>query len=93
MARDAKGASSVGQTGHKDVINKYQAGDAKQQAIADSLKSLKKLREKADYEPQTPCARADGTDAVSQSAKVLKLLGVKLPSLLSAPGTQVSTRV
>lgn len=81
-ARDAKGLSSRGATGHKEVISRYKNGDAREQSIADHLKSLKWLREVADYEPTTPCKTVYGTDAISHSAKVLKALGIAPPTML-----------
>lgn len=91
VARDAKGASSLGPSGHSAVINEYRQGDAKEQSISDNLKALKWLREIADYQPRTQCLSKYGTDAMTQSAKVLRALGVTPPSMLVTGAGTVAT--
>lgn len=91
-ARNAKGLSSIGGNGHQTVISAYQ-GD---RIISGALRRLKSLRERADYEPQSPCSRKDAQDAITEAEKVLKALGVKPPRLpdlvpLAAPGQPPAT--
>ncbi|OGB68596.1 MAG: hypothetical protein A2486_16175 [Burkholderiales bacterium RIFOXYC12_FULL_65_23] len=75
VARDAKGLSSKERGSHQRVIDAYVGqGD-----ISDSLRTLRGLREKADYEPRTPLTASDGQRALACSKRVLHALGA-LPS-------------
>lgn len=78
-ARDAKKISTVGTTGHSQLINTYRAGSFAEKVIGDSLADLKKLREVADYEPKTPCPTTNGTLAITYASKILKGLGITPP--------------
>lgn len=81
-ARDAIGASSKGDRGHSEVISAYSGrGSVNDTLIARSLRSMKKLREKADYDAHLVCTKRDAEDAMSEAKKVLKSLGVP-PTLL-----------
>lgn len=91
VARDAKRLSTQGPGGHDNVINAYLTGNHTDAVIGESLRSLKKLRKKADYDPHLPCSKTDGTNALTYSSKVLKMLGVKPPSLNAAPAQKYTT--
>lgn len=79
-ARDAKGLSSVGRDGHKVVITAYvNTGHPADRVISASLRTLKQLREKADYDSQSTCSKKDALDAITEAEKVLKALGIKPP--------------
>lgn len=80
VARDSAHISTLGPDGHKRVIKHYAEGDSIDQLIADSLKSLKVMRERADYESGVTCPSSEGTKAMTLSAKVLKIFD-KLPSV------------
>lgn len=92
-ARDAKNLSSSGSNGHQVVISAYfGTGQPVDKAISSSLRKLKGLREKADYEPHAACSKLDAQDAITEAEKVLRALRVmspKLPDLVpfQIPGT------
>jgi len=95
-ARDAKGLSSVGRDSHKRVLDAYGGTTPADQVISSSLRKLKSLREKADYEPQTTCSKSDAHDALTEADKVLKVLSVrpgKLPDLvpIQMPGAPATS--
>lgn len=77
-ARDAKRVNTTGGGGHQKVIDSYK-GPQGNQLVADSLRTLRSLREKADYEPATALKSADGQIALSSCRRVLQALN-KLPS-------------
>lgn len=84
-ARDHAGLSSFGEGGHWDVIKRYRKHEIlKLRPIGDSLADLKELREIADYEPDTDCSLQDGDAALLLAIKVLKLLNVRPPSMLTS---------
>lgn len=78
VARDAKGISTRGQSGHQAVINGY-SGNAAENVVADSLRKLRALREKADYQPKATCVNTEGHHAIAHARKVLSFLR-KLPA-------------
>lgn len=81
-ARDAKALSSGGSNGHQAVISAYwSSGKPIDKAISSSLRKLKGLREKADYEPHAACSKTDAQDAIVEAEKVLKALSVMAPKL------------
>lgn len=76
VARDARQISTRGQQGsHQQVINAFAGNNSSDSLVADSLRSLRKLREKADYEPNVPLTRQDGINALAASKRVLHTLG------------------
>lgn len=82
-ARDAKGLPTKGIGGHERVIQAYM-GNASDQVVADKLKDLRQLREKADYLPTANLTSADGLKALSSCKKVLVALN-RLPIPPSPP--------
>lgn len=81
-ARDAKGLSSYGASGHSDVIGEYaRTGHPADRTISASLRTLKRLREKADYELRTSCTKTDAHDAIREAEKVLRALSISPPKL------------
>lgn len=70
-ARDARQLSTVGAGGHDNVIDHYKnTGDPIDRAIADSLRVMKRLRKKADYDLNEDCTKQEGGDAMIQASKV-----------------------
>lgn len=74
-ARDAKNLSSVGHSGHKEVLSAYKASsDPKDTIIHNSLRDLKELRKMADYDVHRNCTAKNGNDAMAYAGKVIRLL-------------------
>lgn len=71
VARDAKGMSSRGVSGHAAVIDTFMTGNGADIAIGNRLSTLKKLREKADYETRSCCTGKDGANALLTAQKIL----------------------
>lgn len=82
-ARDAKGLSTKGHGGHDRVIQAYM-GSSSDKVVADKLQDLRKLREKADYQPTAALTRDDGLKALSACKRVLSILN-KLPKPPAPP--------
>lgn len=82
-ARDHAGVSSVGKDGHARVISYYK-DNAANFFIAQNLEQLKRLRERADYQPKMACSNNDGQSALALCRKVLSRLGAA-PSPQAAP--------
>jgi len=78
VARDAKGLATRGRAGHQAVIDGY-SGNAADNVVADNLRKLRALREKADYQPKETCMNAEGHHAIAHARKVLSYLR-KLPA-------------
>lgn len=70
VARDAKQLPTKGEGGHERVINAYPNGSM----VSDNLRTLRRLREKADYEPKTNLTGNDGQVALSCARRVLQSL-------------------
>lgn len=82
-ARDSVSLSSKGETGHIDVINHFFGlKTPAATATAHALRSMKKRREKADYELHLVCVKKEAEDAVTEARKILKSLGI---SWMAAP--------
>lgn len=82
-ARDAKGVSTTGGGGHQKVIEAYMGAQGNQ-LVADNLRALRALREKADYEPASALKGNDGLLALSSCRRVLTALN-KLPVPANPP--------
>lgn len=80
VARDAKpGTTTTGTSGHQAVINAYCSTNQQEQMIADCLRDLRKLREKADYQPKSNLTRSEGQSALASCKRVLSTLGALPP--------------
>jgi hypothetical protein len=79
VARDANPQlRTKGQSGHQRVIDAYMAaGDT---LVSDSLRLLRSLREKADYEPDYDLNQSDGLKALSSARRVLQSLKAMPPA-------------
>lgn len=76
-ARDAIQVSSQGETGHLDVIKHFSSLKTPTATIiANTLRSMKKRREKADYDIQLACKKKEAEDAVIEARKILKSLSI-----------------
>lgn len=87
VARDAKSIPTQGERGHQRVIDAYKGNDAAEDLVSDSLHKLRKLRERADYQPKDDLSRNDGLAALSHSRKVLQALNSMPPTSASAAST------
>lgn len=75
VARDARQIPTKGEkSGHQSVINAFAGVNAQDDAVADSLRTLRSLRERADYEPACNLSGSDGDRALSSSRRVLQTL-------------------
>lgn len=84
-ARDVAGLNPRGIDTHDQVITHY-GRNATESMIATNLRSLRQLRNKADYSSSSACTIDEGLQAISQSKKVLQVLK-RLPSAKPSPTT------
>jgi len=74
-ARDASTVSAGSANVHQDVINYYFNVGGKA-AVANWLKSLRRMRNDADYDLITPCTANNSGQSLKNSLSILKNLGV-----------------
>ena len=84
VARDSRGVDTKGDnSSHRLVIAAYAGNNAEDDMVADALRKLKKLREKADYEPNYALCSKDGLQALAQAKRALTTLNA-LPGRLDS---------
>lgn len=77
-ARNARGLGTRVPGGHQRVIDEYDAlGTREGRQIARDLETLRGFRERADYEPNTPCEPRQAFQATQHANKVLLALGIQ----------------